>query len=133
MSNARITSNSRSTCNRERRSSEMNPAAIKRFAVIVPAYNASETIVDCLEAILSSTRKPSEVIVYHDGLTDNINRIALAPDVRVITNPGAPAGPARGRNAGSRESTCDILIFVDADVIVAKDAFGLLLDEMDND
>jgi GT2 family glycosyltransferase len=111
----------------------MNPAAIKRFAVIVPAYNASETIVDCLEAILSSTRKPSEVIVYHDGLTDNINRIALAPDVRVITNPGAPAGPARGRNAGSRESTCDILIFVDADVIVAKGAFGLLLDEIDND
>jgi GT2 family glycosyltransferase len=111
----------------------MTPAAIKRFAVIVPAYNASKTIVDCLEAILSSTRKPSEVIVYHDGLTDNINTIALVPNVRVITNPGAPAGPARGRNAGSRESTCDVLIFVDADVIVAKDAFGLLLDEMDND
>ena len=52
----------------------MNPAAIKRFAVIVPAYNASETIVDCLQAILSSTRKPSEVIVYHDGLTDNISQ-----------------------------------------------------------
>ena len=31
----------------------MNPAAIERFAVIVPAYNASDTIVDCLEAILS--------------------------------------------------------------------------------
>ena len=111
----------------------MNPAATKRFAVIVPAYNASGTIVDCLEAILSSTRKPDEVIVYHDGLTDNINRIALAPNVRVITNSGAPAGPARGRNAGSRESTCDVLIFVDADVIVARDAFGLLLDELDND
>jgi GT2 family glycosyltransferase len=111
----------------------MNPAAIKRFAVIVPAYNASETIVDCLDAILNSTRKPSEVIVYHDGLTDNVNKIALPPNVRVIANHGAPIGPARGRNAVSRESTCDVLIFVDADVIVAKDAFGLLLDEMEGD
>ena len=111
----------------------MNSAAIKRFAVIVPAYNASETIVDCLDAILNSTRKPSEVIVYNDGLTDNVNKIALPPNVRVIANHGAPIGPARGRNAVSRESTCDVLIFVDADVIVAKDAFGLLLAEMEGD
>ena len=99
----------------------------------MPAYNASGTIVDCLQAILSSTAKPSEVIVYHDGLTDNVNRMALTPHVRVITNPGAAVGPARGRNIGARESTCEILIFVDADVIVAKDAFRLLLDEMASD
>ncbi len=111
----------------------MNSAAIDRFAVIVPAYNASGTIVDCIDAILSSTRKPSEIIVYHDGLTDNVHKIARTPNVRVIANPGPPAGPARGRNAGSRESTCDVLIFVDADVIVAKDAFGLLLAEMEDD
>jgi GT2 family glycosyltransferase len=111
----------------------MNPAAIERFSVIVPAYNASTTIADCLKAILNSTQKPSEVIVYHDGLTDNVTQIALAPYVRVISNPSAPIGPARGRNIGARESTCDVLIFVDADVIVAKDAFRLLLDELDDD
>ena len=57
----------------------MSPAAMERFAVIVPAYNASATIGDCLQAILSSATKPSEVIVYHDGLTENLSRIALAP------------------------------------------------------
>jgi GT2 family glycosyltransferase len=111
----------------------MSPAAIERFAVIVPAYNASATIGDCLQAILSSATKPSEVIVYHDGLTENLSRIALAPDARVISNPGRVVGPARGRNIGARESTCEILIFVDADVIVAKDAFRLLLDEIASD
>jgi GT2 family glycosyltransferase len=111
----------------------MNQAAIAHFVVIVPAYKASGTIADCLQAILSSTRKPNEVIVYHDGLTDNVGQIALALNVCVIANPGAPVGPARGRNAGARESTCDVLIFVDADVIVAKETFRLLLDEMESD
>ena len=111
----------------------MKPAAIGSFAVIVPAYNASGTIAECLEAILSSTRNPREVIVYHDGLTDKLMQIALAPHVRVISNPGAPVGPARGRNISVREATCDVVIFVDADVIVAKDAFRLLLEEMEKD
>jgi len=108
----------------------MNRATIENFAVIVPAYKASGTIADCLQAILSSTRKPTEVIVYYDGLTDNV---APAPNVRVIANPGAPVGPARGRNTAARESNCDVLIFVDADVIVAKDAFRLLLEEIESD
>jgi GT2 family glycosyltransferase len=111
----------------------MNAAGVEPFAVIVPAYNASETIADCLQAILSSTTKPSEVIVYHDGLTENVSRIALVRDTRVISNPGTAVGPARGRNIGAQESTCEILIFVDADVIVAKDAFRLLLDEIASD
>jgi GT2 family glycosyltransferase len=111
----------------------MNSSTVKSFAVIIPAYNAAETIVDCVEAVLASTRKPNEVIIYHDGLTGSIDKIALAPNVRVVANPGAPVGPARGRNVASRQSTCDVLIFVDADVIVAKDAFCLLLDEMERD
>jgi glycosyltransferase involved in cell wall biosynthesis len=89
--------------------------------------------VDCIEAILKSTRTPSEVIVYHDGLTDNVSQVALAPSVRVIANRGAPVGPARGRNAAARDSTCDVFIFVDADVIVAHNAFELLLREMEKD
>lgn len=111
----------------------MSPAAIERFAVIVPAYNASATIGDCLQAILGSATKPSEIIVYHDGLTENLSRIALAPNARVISNPGRVVGAARGRNIGARESTCEIVIFVDADVIVAKDAFRLLLEEIASD
>ena len=111
----------------------MNVPGIEGFAVIVPAYNASGTIADCLQAIVSSEAKPSEIIVYHDGLTDNVNRIALATHARIISNPGRVVGPARGRNIGARESTCEILIFVDADVIVAKDAFRLLLEEIASD
>jgi GT2 family glycosyltransferase len=82
---------------------------------------------------VGSTPKPEEVIVFHDGLTENIEQIALALNVRVISNPGAPVGPAKGRNTAAHGSTCDVLIFVDADVVVAKDAFQRLLDELESD
>ena len=102
------------------------------FAVIVPAYNATDTLPDCIQAILSSTLEPREVIVFHDGLTDGISQIEQLPTVKVISNPGPPVGPAKGRNVAAREVTCNLLIFVDADVVVAKDAFQLLLEELES-
>jgi len=101
------------------------------FAVIVPAYNATDTLSDCILAILTATRTPQEVIVYHDGLTDAIDQIAQLPTVKVISNSGPPVGPAKGRNVAARMASCELLIFVDADVVVAKDAFQLLLAELD--
>ncbi len=103
------------------------------FAVIVPAYNATDTLSDCIQAILASRRKPNEIIVFDDGRTDNIEEIKQQPTVKVITNPGAPVGPAKGRNEASRRAGSEFLIFVDADVLVAKDAFEILLDELDGD
>src|SRR5947209_5934148 len=104
------------TIGRKPQSSTMDMAAIEDFAVIVPAYNASDTILECVRAISNSVTPPSEIIVYNDGRIDNISERELGPVARVITNPGQPVGPARGRNIGAVESTCDILIFVDADV-----------------
>ena len=37
--------------------------ANNNVSVIIPAYNARETIVDCVESTLSSVVKPLEVIV----------------------------------------------------------------------
>jgi len=103
------------------------------FAVIVPAYNATDTLSDCIQAILSATRKPHGVIVFHDGLTEGIDQIADLPTVKVILNPGPPVGPAKGRNAAASQTDCEILVFVDADVLVAKDAFQTLLAELVGD
>ena len=40
-----------------------------KVAVIIPAWNAEETIDACVSAILASTRQPDEVILYNDGST----------------------------------------------------------------
>lgn len=103
------------------------------FAVIVPAYNATDTLSDCIQAILGATQKAYEVIVFHDGLTNGIDQIANLPTVKVISHSGPPVGPAKGRNAAARQTECEILVFVDADVLVAKDAFQILLGELAGD
>ena len=41
----------------------------------------------------------------------------------MVTEPSG-AGPAAARNAGAQRATADILVFVDADVIVHRDAIG---------
>jgi GT2 family glycosyltransferase len=69
---------------------------------VVPATDAPATLGRCLEAIQSAEGPPEELIV--------------------VTEPPL-AGPAAARNDGARRATGDLLVFVDADVLVHADAF----------
>jgi lipopolysaccharide/colanic/teichoic acid biosynthesis glycosyltransferase/GT2 family glycosyltransferase len=86
-----------------------------KASVIVPAYNAAQTIERCIEALLkqSVTREEYEVIVVDDGSTDSTATLARSYGVRVITQPRQ--GPAAARNAGAGQATGEILLFTDAD------------------
>ncbi len=72
------------------------------LAAIVPATNAPPTLERCLEAIRAADDQPEELLVVHD--------------------PHA-GGPAAARNAGAARATAEVLVFVDADVVVHRDAF----------
>jgi GT2 family glycosyltransferase len=69
----------------------------------------------------------AEVIVYDDGATDRTNAIAAGASARLLCNNGPPRGPAHGRNAGAALARSDLLLFVDADVVIASDALDKLL------
>lgn len=99
-------------------------------AVIVPAYNAEATIGPCLEAIRAALEPGDELIVYDDGATDNTNAMAKAARARILRNEGSPKGPGFGRNAAANAAAADLLLFVDADVVIAPDVPDLLADEM---
>ena len=73
-----------------------------RVAAIVPATNGPPTLGACLEAIRAAAEPPEELIVVSDP-------------------PGL--GPAAARNRGAARTTCELLVFVDADVVVHPDAF----------
>lgn len=98
--------------------------------VIVPAYNAEATLEPCLEAITSAVRPGDEVILYDDGATDRTHSIATAAGIRILRNTGTPRGPAHGRNAAAAAATSDLLLFVDADVVIAADTLERLCDEI---
>lgn len=80
-------------------SAEASPV---RLTVIVPATNQPPTLAACLEAIRNAFDRPEQVIVVED---------------RSLTH------PALARNAGARQATGEILVFVDADVTVHQDIF----------
>jgi GT2 family glycosyltransferase len=100
------------------------------IAVIVPAYNAEATLSDCLAAILAMTFRADEVIVFNDGSLDRTEEFARAAGVSVIRSGAPPKGPAHGRNVAAAAAKADLLLFVDADVVVAPDALERLVDDM---
>jgi GT2 family glycosyltransferase len=71
------------------------------LAVVVPATDDPPTLERCLTAIEKSDRSPDELIVQRDP-------------------PGT--GPAAARNAGSEETSAEVLVFVDSDVEVDAEA-----------
>ena len=96
-----------------------------RIHVVVPAHQAEATLDACLSGILGSGFAPRDVTVIDDGSRDATARIARARGVRVIVNPD-PLRPARARNRGAQAVRAEVLLFVDADVVLRPGARGRL-------
>lgn len=87
------------------------------ISVIIPAYNAENTISICLEALFYQTidQTEYEVIVIDDGSTDTTKKIIQQnyPQVRLISQHNQ--GPAAARNNGAHQAKGDLLFFTDSD------------------
>lgn len=85
------------------------------ISIIIPLYNASSYITDCLNSIISQIEKSIEIIVVDDGSTDDSYQIVSMsfPEVTLLhqTNGGA----ASARNAGLKVAKGVYVMFVDAD------------------
>ena len=95
----------------------------KFISVVIPSYNCSKTIGKCLEAVLSSTYDPFEVVVVDDASTDDSIEVISTFPCRLIRF-DRHAGASKARNTGARASTGEIIFFIDADCIVEKDTLS---------
>src|SRR5262245_57664367 len=91
-----------------------------RVSVIVPVYNASSTLRQCLEAIFALEHSSYEVIVVDDESMDDSKEIACNFPVRLI-DVGRNSGPAVARNLGAKAAEGSVLAFTDADCEVPRD------------
>ncbi|MCW5960553.1 MAG: glycosyltransferase family 2 protein [Pyrinomonadaceae bacterium] len=99
----------------------MNNSISKTLSVIVPVYNGAEFLPACLEAIFSSDFRDFEVIAVDDGSTDESAEICRSFGAKVIETERQQSGPAHARNLAAKISAAEILVFVDADVVVKPD------------
>lgn len=99
-----------------------------RFSVVIPAYNAEQTIARAIESCLLQSYRPSEIIVVNDASTDHTEAIVLSrfkDQVRYISlkqNKGAGAA----RNEGWKFATGHFIAFQDADDVWHKDKLQIV-------
>lgn len=92
------------------------------FSIIVPVYNAGNTLDRCIESILHQFFTDFELILVNDGSTDNCCNICIKylSDSRVRLINQENMGVSCARNRGLTESLGDYIIFVDADDYVSQ-------------
>ena len=99
----------------------------RRVTVVVCAYNAADTIGECLDAIARLRYPDVEVIVVNDGSTDETAAIAAGhAGVRLINTPNR--GLSIARNVGLAHASGDIVAYTDADVRVDPDWLTYLVE-----
>jgi GT2 family glycosyltransferase/sugar lactone lactonase YvrE len=90
-----------------------------RVSVVICAYNAADTLEDCLDSLGRLNYPDFEVIVVNDGSRDATGEIAERYPVRLISVPNG--GLSAARNIGLSAATGEIVAYTDADVRVDPD------------
>jgi glycosyltransferase involved in cell wall biosynthesis len=103
-----------------------------RLSVIVPARNARLHLPRCLDALARNTGASFEVIVVNDCSTDETEQIAKRYGAKCLRTP-SPIGPGGARNLGAIQASGEVLVFVDADVVLPPDVLLLIEEEFDRD
>jgi glycosyltransferase involved in cell wall biosynthesis len=89
-----------------------------RVSVVIPAYDAAETVGGAISSVLSQTYTDLEVVVVDDGSRDSTGAVAEAFEgpVRVVSQ--ANAGVSAARNRGLAEAEGALIAFCDADDVL---------------
>ena len=96
------------------------PLIIPTISVIIPLHNGGEMFHHCLAALERCNPPPDEIIIVADGQGDRSWLPAQQRGYKTIILEQR-SGPAHARNIGAEAAGGDILLFIDADVLVPND------------
>ena len=93
------------------------------FTVVIPAYNAQDTLADTLDSVFAQTLAPVEVIVTDDGSTDETPAVLqryqqMHSSLRVVSQKNA--GTAAAYNAAIAASHTPWIVMVSADDLLLE-------------
>lgn len=109
------------------------PLGLPRISVIIPAFNASAWIEKCVTGLLNQDYDAGrfEIILVDNNSSDGSRRLIQGyPRVRLLEE--GVQGSYAARNRGVRESSGDLLAFIDADCVPAPDWLSAIAAAMQN-
>lgn len=90
------------------------------ITVVVCAYNAADTLAECLQHVCALDYPSLEILVVDDGSTDATDAIARRyPRARLLSIPHA--GLSVARNVGLQAARGDIIAYLDSDAYPSPD------------
>lgn len=101
------------------------------ISIIIPFYNASNYIKNCLNSIQSQNfDKPFEVIMVDDASTDNSQKTIKEFNYHNLNiySLAKNSGPSAARNLGLKKAKGDYIFFMDVDDIIDTNSLELLYD-----
>lgn len=106
-----------------------------KASIIIPIYNAQDTIEYCINSILSQTYRNFELILINDGSTDNSQKIIdsykkqYPQIIKVYSQKNS--GIAVTRNKGIAYSKGKYLFFIDNDDYIDKEYIQTFVNEIE--
>ena len=86
------------------------------ISIIIPTLNEENYLPRLLDALKKQTFKNYEIIVADAGSTDSTKKIARRFGCRIVKG----GLPGKGRNKGAETAKADLLLFLDADIILPR-------------
>lgn len=92
-----------------------------QLTIIIPCYNEADSIEACLQSVQQQTSSQWECLVVDDGSIDKTVELVESfsrNDTRIQLFKQTHLGPAKARNLAASKATGEILVFVDADMVL---------------
>lgn len=96
------------------------------ISIIIPSYNTEHTLASCLDAVYDSRYNSFEVIVVDDGSTDGSVNIAKKYPCKIVQIQ-KNKGLSHARNTGVQHASYEILVFIDADVVIKENTLSTIV------
>lgn len=106
-----------------------------KISIIIPVYNAENTLNRCLDSIVNQEYKNYEVILINDGSTDNSKQILdeyKDKYTNIIVKHKINEGVSSARNRGLEIASGEYIMFADSDDFLSKDCLKTLINEINS-
>ncbi len=105
------------------------------ISIVIPVYNASDFIEECINRLMKQTYKNIEIIIVDDGSKDNTldvcNNIALR-NSRVIVLAKKNEGPLLARKMGTLAANGKYVTYMDADDYAEDNMYERMAQSLDS-